>query len=44
MYSVIYEILDDLENVISGLFKIEYEEVELGKIEVRELFAFSKVE
>lgn len=42
-YTVIYEIVDDLTNAVKGLFKIEYEEVELGRAEVRQLFSFSKV-
>ena len=37
-YNIIYDILDDIKNVISGLYKIEYEDKEQGKIEVREIF------
>jgi len=42
-YSIIYEILDDINNVILGLFKVEYEDVFQAKVEIRELFKFSKV-
>lgn len=42
-YSIIYEIIDDVRKVIKGLYKVEYEEVELGKAEVRQLFKFSRV-
>jgi len=43
LYEIIYEIVDDIQKVIVGLFKPEYEEVEMGRVEVRELFKFSKV-
>lgn len=43
LYKVIYEIIEDLEKAIKGLFTPEFEEVELGVVEVRELFKFSKV-
>ena len=42
-YSIIYEIIDDIERVIKGLYKQEFEEVETAQIEVRQLFKFSKV-
>jgi len=42
-YSIIYEMLDDIEKIIKGLFKTEYVEVELAELEVRQLFKFSKV-
>ena len=42
-YKIIYEILDDIKNVIQGLYKPEYEEVELATLEVRQIFTFSKV-
>ncbi|MFC1754081.1 translation initiation factor IF-2, partial [Thermoproteota archaeon] len=42
-YTVIYEIIDDIRKVVEGLFKPEFEEVETAKIEVRQLFKFSKV-
>lgn len=43
LYSVIYHIVDDVQKAVTGLFKPEYEEVELGRAEVRQLFHFSKV-
>ncbi len=42
-YSIIYEILDDIKRVIQGLYKPEFEEVELGTVEVRDIFKFSKI-
>lgn len=42
-YSIIYNIIDDLTKAVEGMFKVEYEEVSTGKIEVRQLFRFSKV-
>lgn len=41
-YSVIYNALDDVEAALKGMLKPEYEEVELGKAEVREVFRSSK--
>ena len=35
--------LDDIEKVIKGLYRTEFEEVEIAKIELRQLFKFSKV-
>jgi translation initiation factor IF-2 len=43
IYDVIYEMLDDIEKVIKGLYRPEFEEVEIAQIEVRQLFKFSKV-
>ncbi len=43
LYSIIYEIVDDVRKVVEGMFKPEFEEVEVGKAEIRELFKFSKV-
>ncbi len=42
-YSVIYAALDDIEKALKGMLKPEYEEVQLGTAEVRELFKSSKV-
>ena len=42
-YKIIYEILEDIERVIQGLYKPEFIEVELGEAEVRQLFKFSKI-
>ena len=42
-YNIIYEILDDIQKVIQGLYKVEYVDVEKAQLEVRQLFSFSKV-
>ena len=42
-YSVIYGVLDDIELALKGMLKPEYEEVQVGTAEVRELFKSSKV-
>ena len=42
-YSVIYAALEDIEKALKGMLKPEYEEVQLGTAEVRELFKSSKV-
>jgi translation initiation factor IF-2 len=41
-YSVIYNALDDIESALKGMLKPEYEEVQLGTAEVREIFKSSK--
>ena len=41
-YSVIYAALDDIEAALKGMLKPEYEEVQLGTAEVREVFRSSK--
>ena len=42
-YSVIYRALEEIEQALKGMLKPEYEEVELGRAEVREVFKSSKV-
>src|SRR5690606_20406381 len=42
-YSVIYRAIEDIEQALKGMLKPEYEEVALGKAEVRETFKSSKV-
>tara|TARA_Y100001970_G_C14255751_1_gene875244 strand:- start:5156 stop:7129 length:1974 start_codon:yes stop_codon:yes gene_type:complete len=42
-YSIIYHILDDIQNVITGLYKTEFEEIEQSQILIREIFKFSKI-
>ena len=42
-YSVIYAALDDIEQALKGMLKPEYEEVQLGTAEVRDIFKSSKV-
>jgi translation initiation factor IF-2 len=37
-YSVIYQAVEDVENAVKGLLAPEYEEVVIGRAEVRELF------
>ncbi|OLT36539.1 translation initiation factor IF-2, partial [Kytococcus sp. CUA-901] len=41
-YSVIYQAIEDIENALKGMLKPEYEEVETGSAEVREVFRSSK--
>ncbi len=43
LYNIIYNMVDDIQKVIDGLFKPVFEEFELGRAEVKELFKFSKV-
>ncbi|MFC9789944.1 translation initiation factor IF-2 [Rhodococcus sp. NPDC127528] len=42
-YSVIYQAIDEIEKALKGLLKPIYEEVELGKAEIRAMFRSSKV-
>lgn len=41
-YNVIYSVIDDIESSLKGMRKAEYEEVELGTAEIREVFRSSK--
>jgi translation initiation factor IF-2 len=41
-YSVIYNAIDDIENSLKGMLKPEYEEVQSGVAEIREVFRSSK--
>jgi translation initiation factor IF-2 len=41
-YSVIYAALEDVENSLKGMLKPEYEEVQSGVAEIREVFRSSK--
>jgi translation initiation factor IF-2 len=41
-YSVIYQAIDEIEQALKGMLKPEFEEVELGRAEVREVFKSSK--
>ncbi|WP_369052895.1 translation initiation factor IF-2 [Kineococcus terrestris] len=41
-YSVIYQAIEDVESALKGMLKPEYEEVQLGTAEVREVFRSSK--
>ncbi len=42
-YSVIYQAIDEIEKALKGMLKPIYEEVELGRAEIRALFRSSKV-
>ncbi len=41
-YSIIYQAIDDVESALKGMLKPEYEEVQLGTAEIREVFRSSK--
>ncbi|MBP2370037.1 translation initiation factor IF-2 [Pseudonocardia parietis] len=41
-YSVIYQAIEEIEQALKGMLKPEYEEVELGRAEVREVYKSSK--
>ncbi|MDQ1714790.1 MAG: translation initiation factor, partial [Frankiaceae bacterium] len=42
LYRVIYEAIDDVEAALKGLLKPEFEEVQLGTAEIREVFKVPK--
>ncbi len=41
-YGVIYQAIEDIESALKGMLKPEYEEVETGTAEIREVFRSSK--
>ncbi|MEI6404301.1 MAG: translation initiation factor IF-2 [Actinomycetes bacterium] len=41
-YNVIYSVIDEIESALKGMRKAEFEEIELGAAEVREVFRSSK--
>jgi translation initiation factor IF-2 len=41
-YSVIYQAIDEVEAALKGMLKPEYEEIQLGTAEIREVFRSSK--
>ena len=41
-YGVIYQAIEEIEQALKGMLKPEYEEVELGTAEIREIFRSSK--
>jgi translation initiation factor IF-2 len=41
-YSVIYQAIDDVESALKGMLKPEFEEIQLGSAEIREVFRSSK--
>ncbi len=42
-YSIIYELIDDVKNLLSGLLKPDLSEKITGNVEIREVFNISKV-
>lgn len=42
-YQVIYEMIDDIKKSMQGLVEPRYEEIEIGEVEVREIFRIPKV-
>ncbi|MEU6270152.1 translation initiation factor IF-2, partial [Saccharopolyspora shandongensis] len=42
-YSVIYRAIEEIEQALKGMLKPEYEEVELGRAEIREVFKSSRI-
>ncbi|MDQ3423994.1 MAG: translation initiation factor IF-2, partial [Actinomycetota bacterium] len=42
-YSVIYQAIDEIEAALKGMLKPEYEEVQLGTADIRDVFRSSKV-
>ncbi|GAY09417.1 translation initiation factor IF-2 [Pseudonocardia sp. N23] len=42
-YTIIYQAIEEIEAALKGMLKPEYEEVELGRAEVREVFKSSRV-
>ena len=42
-YSIIYELIDDIKNLLSGLLKPDISEKITGNLEIREVFSISKI-
>jgi translation initiation factor IF-2 len=42
-YTVIYQAIDEIEAALKGMLKPEYEEVQLGQAEIREIFRSSRI-
>ena len=42
-YSIIYELIDDVKNLLSGLLKPDISEKITGNVEIREVFSISKI-
>jgi translation initiation factor IF-2 len=42
-YSIIYELLDDMRNLMGGLLKPDIKENITGNVEIREVFSISKI-
>ena len=43
IYNIIYKLVEDIENAMKGMLDPTYSEKELGKLEIRKIFKFSKV-
>lgn len=43
LYTIIYKLVEDIEDAINGMLDPEYEEKVLGSAEVRKIFKFSKI-
>lgn len=43
LYKVIYHVIEEIEKAMTGLLAPDIKEVEIGKVEVREVFRISKV-
>ncbi len=43
LYTIIYKLVEDMENAINGLLDPEYEEKVIGTAEIRKIFKFSKI-
>ena len=43
LYNIIYKMIEDVENSMKGLLDPEYEEILVGRAEVRQIFKFSKI-
>ncbi|NLD49620.1 MAG: translation initiation factor IF-2, partial [Clostridiaceae bacterium] len=41
IYNIIYELVDEVDDVLSGMIEIEKEETITGKLEVRQVFVLS---
>ncbi|BDU67694.1 MAG: translation initiation factor IF-2 [Candidatus Tyloplasma litorale] len=42
-FNIIYKMFEDVQNKINGLIEDKFEEKEIGKVEVKKLFTFSKI-
>ena len=42
-YNIIYKLVEDMESAMKGMLDPTYTEKELGKLEIRQIFKFSKV-
>ncbi len=42
-FDIIYKMFEDIENKINGLTEDKFEEKEIGRVEIMQLFSFSKV-